>query len=58
MQSKAKSAPERLYTVISFQGSNWAVVNDEPVPRSSAAQLVAAEWGQRRKARAVPHEQA
>jgi hypothetical protein len=58
MQSKAKPAPERLYTVYSFQGSNWAVVNDEPVLRPAAALLVAAEWGQRRKARAVLHEQA
>jgi hypothetical protein len=57
MQSKPKSAPERLYTVYSFQGTKWASVNPEPVPRPAAALLVAAEWGQHRKARAVPHQQ-
>lgn len=56
MQSKAKAAPERLYTVYSFQPKGWAVVSKEPVPRAQAVHLVAAEWGQQRKARAVPDQ--
>lgn len=54
MQTKSKPATERLYHVHSFQSNKWALVNDEAVPRPAAALLVAAEWAQKRKARAVP----
>jgi hypothetical protein len=46
----------KLYHVHSLQspGPKWKLVSEQPITRSEAAALVAAQWNMGRKARAIP----
>jgi hypothetical protein len=55
MQSK-DTVQIKTYIVHSLQspGPKWKPVNEKPVSRPEAANLVAQQWAEGRKARAIP----
>jgi hypothetical protein len=55
MQSK-DTVQIKTYIVHSLQspGPKWKPVNEQPLPRSEAIAIVAQQWAEGRKARAIP----